>query len=163
MSKLFDRTLVIERPEKAVTFVDNHDTQPEQALVSFVEPWMKQLAYSVILLRKDGYPCVFYGDLYGIKHSGIKPVERIKTLMALRKLKAYGRQYDYFDHSSIIGWTREGDNMHYNSGLAVLASNNYDGEKRMYIGTSFAGEKFIDCLDNCSEVVTIDDEGCRSI
>ena len=64
---------------------------------SFVEPWMKQLAYATILLRKDGYPCVFYGDLFGIPHSNVQPVAMIKTLMALRKLKAYGRQHDYFD------------------------------------------------------------------
>ena len=102
---------------------------------------MKQLAYATILLRKDGYPCVFYGDLYGIPHSNVQPVAMIKTLMALRKLK-------------------EGDNRHLDSGLAVIGSNSFDAEKRMYVGTSFAGEKFIDCLDNCSDVVTIDSDGC---
>ena len=105
---------------------------------------MKQLAYATILLRKDGYPCIFYGDLYGIPHSNVEPVPMIKTLIALRKLKAYGRQHDYFDHRNIIGWTREGDNRHLDSGLAVIGS----------------GEKFIDCLDNCSDVVTIDSDGC---
>ena len=50
--------------------------------------------------------------------------------------------------------------MHLNSGLAVLMSNSFDAEKRMYVGTSFAGEKFIDCLDNCADVITIDDSGC---
>ena len=160
MSKLLDRTLIKENPAKAVTFVDNHDTQPGQALQSFVEPWMKQLAYATILLRQDGYPCVFYGDLFGIPHSNVKPVAMIKTLMALRKLKAYGRQHDYFDHPNIIGWSREGDNRHLDSGLAVIGSNSFDAEKRMYVGTSFAGEKFIDCLDNCSDVITIDSDGC---
>lgn len=87
---------------------------------SFVEPWMKQFAYATILLRKDGYPCVFYGDLFGIPHSNVQPVAMIKTLMALRKLKAYGRQHDYFDHKNVIGWTREGDNRHLDSGLAVI-------------------------------------------
>ena len=127
---------------------------------SFVEPWMKQLAYATILLRQDVYPCVFYGDLFGIPHSNVQPVAMIKTLMALRKLKAYGRQHDYFDHKNVIGWTREGDNRHLDSGLAVIGSNSFDAEKRMYVGTSFAGEKFIDCLDNCSDVVTIDSDGC---
>ncbi len=127
---------------------------------SFVEPWFKQLAYAVILLRKEGYPCVFFGDLFGIPHSNIPPVERIKTLLTLRKLKAYGRQHDYFDHKNVIGWTREGDNRHLDSGLAVLASNSVDSIKRMYVGTSFAGEKFIDCLDNCPDVITIDEQGC---
>lgn len=84
----------------------------------------------------------------------------IKTLLALRKLKAYGRQHDYFDHNNIVGWTREGDTRHLNSGLAVIVSNAGEGEKRMYVGTSFSGEKFIDCLDNCSDVVTIDEQGC---
>lgn len=159
MSKLLENTLVKERPEKAITFVDNHDTQPGQAIESFIEPWMKQLAYSIILLRAEGYPCVFYGDLYGIKYTKTKSVEKLKTLMALRKLKAYGRQYDYFDNPNIIGWTREGDNMHKNSGLAVISSNTFDGQKRMYIGTSFAGEQFIDILEHVPEKVTIDNEG----
>lgn len=160
MSQILANTLITSNPMKAVTFVDNHDTQPNQALQSFIEPWFKQFAYSVILLRKEGYPCVFYGDLYGMPYANIPPVERIKTLLKLRKIKAYGRQHDYFDHKNVVGWTREGDNMHLNSGLAVLMSNSFDAEKRMYVGTSFAGEKFIDCLDNCADVITIDDSGC---
>ena len=160
MSKLLDKTLVKENPSVAVTFVDNHDTQPGQALESFVEDWFKPIAYATILLRKEGYPCLFYGDFYGIQHSNNKPVERIKTLLALRKIKAYGRQHDYFDHPNVIGWTREGDTKHLDSGLAVIASNSYDAEKRMYVGTGFAGECFIDSLDNCPDVVHIDEQGC---
>lgn len=45
----------------------NHDTQPYQALEAPIEPFFKPLAYALILLRYDGYPCLFYGDLYGIK------------------------------------------------------------------------------------------------
>ena len=162
MSKILEGTLVKENPEKAVTFVDNHDTQPGQALQSFVEPWFKQFAYSLILLRKEGYPCVFYGDLFGMPHSNVKPVEMIKTILMLRKLRAYGNQRDYFDNPNVVGWTREGDNKYINSGLAVICSNSCDAEKRMYIGTSFNGEKFMDCLDNCPDVITIDKEGFRN-
>lgn len=39
--------------------MDNHDTQPGQALQSFVDEWFKQSAYAIILLREEGYPCVF--------------------------------------------------------------------------------------------------------
>ena len=163
MSKILDNTLVKENPSKAVTFVDNHDTQPGQALQSFVEPWLKQFAYAVILLRKEGYPCVFYGDLFGIPTSNMASVSMIKTLLMLRKLKAYGNQHDYFDNQNVIGWTREGDNKCLNSGLAVVCSNANDAEKRMYIGTSFAGAKFIDCLDNLPDVITIDAEGFRKL
>ncbi len=159
LSQIFERTLVKENPCKAVTFVDNHDTQPGQALESFVEEWFKPAAYSIILLRNAGYPCVFYGDFYGIPHDNVKPLESLKTLIKLRKEKAYGEQHDYLDNPNIIGWTLEGDELHIKSGLAVTISNAGDGEKRMYIGKSFAGEKFIDSLANCNEEITIDNEG----
>ena len=68
---IFDDTLVQSHPMNAVTFVDNHDSQPQESLESWVEDWFKQSAYALILLRKDGYPSVFYGDYYGI--GGEKP------------------------------------------------------------------------------------------
>ena len=52
--KVFDGTLVQNHPTSAVTFVDNHDSQPGQSLESFVEPWFNKIAYGLILLRKDG-------------------------------------------------------------------------------------------------------------
>lgn len=159
LSQILEHTLVKENPSKAVTFVDNHDTQPGQALESFVERWFKPAAYSLILLRNEGYPCVFYGDFYGIPHNQVEPLEKLELLIKLRKEKAYGEQHDYFDNRNYIGWTREGDQEHIKSGLAVVISNAGDGEKRMYIGTKFSGEKFIDSLENCEEIVEIDDGG----
>lgn len=160
LSKILDNTLVKENPSKAVTFVDNHDTQPEQALQSFVEPWFKSIAYSIILLRNEGYPCVFYGDYYGIPHNGVSKCEALETLLMLRKEKAYGNQNDYFDHPNYIGWTREGDIEHEKSGLAVVISNAGDGEKKMYIGNDKEGRIFIDALGNCEDEIIIDNEGC---
>ena len=83
----------------------------------------------------------------------------IIKIIDLRKEKAYGKQNDYFDNPNCIGWTREGDREHIKSGLAVLISNKFDAEKRMYIGTEFAGEKFIDSVGGCQEEVLIDNEG----
>ena len=160
MSKILEGTLVKENPSKAVTFVDNHDTQPGQSLQSFVQDWFKPAAYSIILLRDEGYPCIFYGDFYGIPHDKIPPVEELKTILEIRKEKAYGTQHDYFDHPDYIGWTREGDSEHLQSGIAVVISNSFDGEKRMYIGKNLIGEKFIDALGNCEDIVEIDNEGC---
>ena len=159
LSKILDHTLLKENSSKAVTFVDNHDTQPGQSLVSFVERWFKPAAYSIILLRNAGYPCVFYGDFYGIPHDNIEPMQELKTLIELRKEKSYGEEHDYFDNKNIIGWTREGDEEHLQSGLAVVISNAGAGEKKMYIGTKFAGEKFIDSLANCNDEIIIDNEG----
>lgn len=72
---------------------------------------------------------MFYGDYYGIEHNNIQKVKGLETLIMLRKEKAYGRQNDYFDHPNYIGFTRQGDDEHIKSGLAVVISNTYDGEK----------------------------------
>lgn len=159
LTKILDRTLTKENPSKSVPFVDNHDTQPGQSLQSFVEKWFKIPAYALILLRDEGYPCVFYGDLYGIKHDNIEPVKGLEDLITIRKEKAYGKQNDYFNNPNCIGWTREGDQEHIKSGLAVLISNKFDCEKRMYVGEKFSGEEFIDVIGNCDEKVIIDNEG----
>ena len=76
MRTILDNTLVKSHPDLAVTFVDNHDTQPGQSLNSWVQDWFKPQAYALILLRRDGYPCIFYGDYYGIPHNKI-PAKRI--------------------------------------------------------------------------------------
>ena len=159
LSTLLEGTLMKENPSKAVTFVDNHDTQPGQSLESFVAPWFKPVAYSIILLREEGYPCVFYGDFYGIPHDGIKRVPELKTLIQLRKDKAYGSQVDYFDSPQCIGWIRQGDEEHLKSGLAVVISNKEQTEKRMEIGKRFAGQKMIDALGNCKDMIEVDKEG----
>ena len=159
LSKILDNTLMKENPSKAVTFVDNHDTQPEQSLQSFINNWFKLPAYSIILLRNEGYPCVFYGDMYGIPHDNVLATEKLSLLLKLRKEKAYGNQTDYLDNPNFIGWTREGDEEHPDSGLAVVISNAGDGEKRMYIGNKFASKSFVDILGNCEDEVFIDDEG----
>ena len=159
LSKILDHTLMKENPSKAVTFVDNHDTQPGQSLQSFINNWFKLPAYSIILLRNEGYPCVFYGDMYGIPHDNVLATEKLDILLKLRKEKAYGNQTDYLDNPNYIGWTREGDEDHLDSGLAVVISNAGDGEKRMYIGKKFAGKLFVDILENCEDEVFIDDEG----
>lgn len=159
LSKILDNTLMKENPGRAVTFVDNHDTQPGQALQSWIPSWFKEIAYSIILLRREGYPCIFYGDYYGIQHDNIEPMENLKTLLLLRRDRAYGEQVDYFDDKNIIGFTRLGDDDHYKSGMAVIISDKYEGSKRMYVGTKFAGERFFDALGNKEDEITIGEDG----
>lgn len=159
LSKLLDNTLLKNNPDRCVTFVDNHDTQPGQSLESWVEGWFKESAYAIILLNKEGYPCIFYGDYYGIKHDDINPVGKLKDLLEIRKDRAYGEQIDYFDDPNVVGFTRLGDDEHYKSGLAVIISDKYDGYKRMYVGKKFAGEWFTDILDHQGDEIIIDAEG----
>ena len=79
--------------------------------------------------------------------------------MLLRKNKAYGEQVNYFDNPDIVGFTRLGDDNHYKSGMAVIMSDKYDGNKRMYVGEKFSGDKFIDALGHKEDEIIIDEEG----
>ncbi len=160
MSQIFEGTLVKTNPEKAVTFVDNHDTEPGQALQSWILDWFKPLAYSLILLRKDGFPCVFYGDYYGIPTKQVESKQSmLDILLKVRKYYAYGDQYDYFNSNHIIGFTRLGDYDHPNSGLAVVMSDQRGGCIQMNVGKKLANTVFYDCTGNLSETVYVDSEG----
>ncbi len=161
LRKLFEGTLVKERPKRAVTLVDNHDTQPGQALQSWVAGWFKLHAYALILLREEGLPCVFYGDLYGIAHSGIAPVgKKLEQLLRVRCDFAYGEQIEYFHNPDIVGFTRLGDAEHAHSGLAVVLTDREGGSLRMCMGASFIGKTLVDCLGNCQDKVVVEPDGC---
>ncbi|MFC4986173.1 alpha-amylase family glycosyl hydrolase [Salinicoccus siamensis] len=158
LTQIFDGTLVQEDPWNTVTFVDNHDTQPGESLESFIDDWFKQSAYALILLREDGFPCVFYGDYYGMDgEEGVG--ELIDPLLYARHNKALGEQQDYFDHPNTIGWVR----------LEKMKSKIPDapssfqmvwkkGSKKMYVGDEHSGEEWVDVTENREDVVTIDEK-----
>lgn len=158
MAHLFDGTLVGCRPHVAVTFVDNHDTQPGQALESWVSGWFRPAAYGLLLLRAFGYPCVFWGDVKGIPNNGYGPVAELPKLLRLRKRNAYGEERDYFDDTDVIGFTRAGDEAHPGSGLAFLCTNAMPGDKRMQVGKRLAGRRFR-CVMGKSPDVRVDRDG----
>ena len=155
LRSLFQGTLAGTRPDQAVTFVDNHDTQPGQALQSWVSGWCKPLAYACILLRQEGVPCVFYGDLYGIPHDGIPPVAELPKLLLARKFCAWGQQTDYLDDPDTIGWVRRGED----TAMAVVLTDGPGGSKRMCTGAGMAGEIFVDLLGNRKERIQIPENG----
>jgi alpha-amylase len=170
LTKIFDETLVAARPLQAVTVVDNHDTQPLQALEAPVEDWFKPLAYALTLLRKDGYPCVFYPDLYGATYRDrgrdgqmhdieLKKCEDIEKLVKARKIFSYGEQRDYFNDPHCIGWIREGSKENDGSGCAVVMSNANDGSKKMELGRQHAGKTFIDLLHKHDAEVKVEQNG----
>ena len=156
---IFNGTLVQLRPENAVSFVDNHDTQYGQSLESFVADWFKPLAYALILLRSQGEPCVFYSDYYGNPVQDRPMVPNLGKLIKLRRAYAYGEQEDYFERPDLIGWVRRGSPDFKDSGLAVVLSNGEGGSLRMNMGQACAGVVFRDVLGGCPEPVTIDAEG----
>lgn len=162
MRYILDNTLMKEQPSKAVTIVENHDTQPCQALASPVQDWFKPIAYALILLRQEGYPSVFYADYYGATYSDCGNITMashktiLDKLLAARKNFAYGAQYTYFDHWDIIGWTRLGDASHPRA-MAAIVSDGPGGSKWMYVGK--AGKTFTDVTGNRAGTVTTNADG----
>ncbi|KAJ5894965.1 hypothetical protein N7495_006656 [Penicillium taxi] len=163
LRKIFKGTLVEKSPKHAVTFVGNHDTQPGQSLETIIAPFFKPIAYALILLRAHGQPCVFYGDLYGIR-GGPGPLDcpsckgKLPILMRARRLYAYGEQCDYFDKRNCIGFVRYG-NIHHPWGLACIISNTVSTYKLMYVGINHAGAEWTDILGWCIGTVIIDRRG----
>ncbi|MBC8016622.1 MAG: alpha-amylase [Sporomusaceae bacterium] len=158
---IFDDTLVKSRPFNTVTFVDNHDSQPQGSLESWVGDGFKQSAYALILLRQEGYPCVFYGDYFGI--GGEEPIagkkEALDPLLYARYHKAYGEQDDYFDHPNTIGWVRRGILDIKFSGCAVVIANGDEGDKRMFVGEGRTGEIWVDLTRTREEQILIEEDG----
>lgn len=166
---IFNNTLTKEKPELAISFVDNHDTQPLQSLQSTVDFWFKPLAYALILLREQGIPCVFYPAVYEAKYAAMKDgeevyvelnkVNAVETMMKVRKDLAYGMQRDYFNDPNIIGWTREGADERPGSGCIVLLSNAESGSQTMSAGERHAHKTFVDCCGGRPEKVKLDASG----
>ena len=66
--------------------------------------------FACILLRQEGMPCVFHGDLYGIPHDSISPVTFLPRLLLARKYCAHGQQTDYLDaRTSLAGRIVQGE------------------------------------------------------
>lgn len=160
LRRIFDQTLVATNPLMCVTFVDNHDSQPGQSLESWVEGWFKPHAYALILLRRDGYPCVFAGDYVGLSDHNHENADtyRIDQMMWIRKALAWGDQTDYFETEHTIGWVRHGSDEHPNK-LAVVMTNGDMDQLWMDLGHEQAGRTFVDYLGHNDARVVIGDDG----
>jgi alpha-amylase len=156
---IFDGSIVAARPSLAVTFVDNHDTEPGQSLASWVEPWFKPIAYALILLRRDGYPCVYAADYWGGPHAP-DPLASfgllIDTLLQVRHAHGYGDQHDAFAQPNCIAWVRTGDAEHPGS-MVVVVSNGDAG--RVRVNAFAANALFADALGRAAGEVTADADG----
>ena len=112
------------------------------------------------MLRKDGIPCVFYGDYYGIPNKDVSSKQNIlDILLKVRKYYAYGEQTDYFNNMNLIGFIRKGDFEHSNSGLAVVMTDKEGGSITMNMGYNFSNTAFYDCTGNIQDIVVTDNDG----
>ncbi|KAF2703367.1 glycoside hydrolase family 13 protein [Pleomassaria siparia CBS 279.74] len=168
LREVFRDTLVERRPQNAVTFIRNHDTQKGQGMDTAIQYAFIAHAYSLLLLRQEGTPCVFFGDLYGITGPFPEPPScwgKLPGLLLARKLYAYGSQTDYFVRSDCIGWVRHGDSQRPDGLVVVLSwTQGTDIAQRapslvMNVGKKHAKETWSDVLGFEWSVVTIDDDG----
>ena len=120
-----------EQPALAVTFVENHDYEFGRAFDSHVQDWFKPLAYTYILLRDKGYPCVFFADYYGSDPASQYNVyppgqEYIDILLKLRSQFALGEER-YYEKKNIVGWIRNGFVPGAKGAMAAVISNSSGG------------------------------------
>jgi len=168
LRRIPDGTVMQARPTHALPFWDNHHTRPVPARGLTVEPWFKPLAYALILLRAEGYPCIFYPDYYGAEYDDrgrdgnsyhiSLPAHRflIDRFLQARRDHAYGPQLDWFDHPNTIGWTRLGDSSHPKA-LGVIMSNGSDGVKWMRVDR--VNTSFTDITGHSAEPVITNADG----
>ena len=161
LREIFENTLVSTHPTLAVTFVDNHDSQKGQSLQSWVGDWFKPLAYTLILMRDEGYPCVFWGDYYGINQEDGYPASKpwIDKILKARASSAHGQQDDYFDNNDTIGWVRHGDEEHPTKSATLIHNGTEKTSLMMFVGKEQANKEFSDVLSYDDERVVIDEEG----
>lgn len=159
LSTIFAGTLSEADSLSSVTFVENHDTQPGQSLESPVADWFKPLAYALILLRREGYPCVFYPDYYGVEggeHPMVSHRMLLDAMLDARKRFHFGDQHDYLDHPNCIAWVRTGDAEHPGS-MVVVMSNGGEGTKR--VNTFAKHATFVDRTGHVADEITTGDDG----
>lgn len=161
MREIYHGSILEVMPTRALTFVDNHDSQLGQALESWVADWFKPLAYALILLREEGYPCIFYGDYYGCQGEQKTPpfAPILDILLKARKEYAYGEEKMLFDHSNCVAIQRMGDSEHPNSGLLCIMSNGEAGYKDVCFTQGKAGKVFYDLTGYSTEEITLDENG----
>lgn len=164
LRKVFDKSLVSIEPEHAVTFVTNHDTQETQSLAAPVQQWFIVHAYALILLRKAGQPCVFWGDVFGTggPQSRLPACGgRLTRLIKARQLYAHGSQEDNFSGDrQCVAWSRRYTQHGTVQGLTVIVSISWSWKKmRIRVGRECAGQIWTDLMGWAWSGVLIDENG----
>ena len=136
-------------PEKAVTFVSNHDTEKDSNTDNFISGVNKMKAYAYILTH-DGYPTIFYNDYEGDKKEEMKRLIKIHNSIAsgtIEVLELNEKQYIM---------RRNGDGS--NPGL-VLYINLSNSNSPVTVSTTWNNKKLYDYSGNVKETPHTDENG----
>ena len=114
-------------PDKAVTFVENHDTDlnPSQQIVT-----NKILGYAYIL-TSEGYPCVYYRD-YDTGPDGYKLKPQIDNLIWIHEKLAAGSTVQRFKDFDVFAYERLGG-----AHLLVGLNNDPAAPRTITVATGF--------------------------
>jgi alpha-amylase len=139
-------TLMAEQPTRAVTFVENHDFQLGRGVRAHVEEWIKPLAYAFILLRRGGWPVVFFPDFYGSHEQdaqlGQPPGrEYLTLLLQLRRQAALGEERFHADRN-VAGWVRMGGVPGALGAMAVVINIAGHGVRAVRLDTGRTSRRF---------------------
>ena len=173
LTTLFEGTVVQTHPDLAVTFVDNHDSDPAQEVGGWVADAFKPHAYAAVLLRAGGLPCVFGGDVDFLRAGVGLPGNEgdaapdappltnhsvvIERLMDARRRFGFGAQEDLTVEPTHRGWIRRGTDDH--PGVMVVVLNAGNEEVTVPADTDRPGEAFRELVrpDEEPEVVAGED------
>lgn len=140
------------RPDKAVTFVGNHDLDDRKDVHpdNTIPKNKKLMAYAYILTH-SGYPCIFYTDY---ENSANKP--KIQKLMLINRSLAIGEEKFHLASNTEYVASRLGKGK--SPGL-VLFLNNGNTPAERTITTHFKGKTLIDYTGNSTERFATNNEG----
>ena len=142
--------------DKAITFIDNHDTGRDKVEYNAPISKFKMQAYTYILTRGQGKPRVFWKDYY---QNGYK--NELRKLLEVRKYYAYGPGREVNNNGNqVYSYIREGLDENPRTGLVAMISSGTSGDvvsKR--IKTNKPNTTFYDYTRNIKESITTDENG----
>ena len=140
--------------DKAVTFVDNHDTSRGKLSPGVAN--YKYQAYSYILLREKGTPCIFWKDYY---QQGMK--NGLDKLLLARKYFAYGQGYEVNNNDpDVYSYVRKGRDEVTGDGLVMMISDGYEQEIiTKKINSRQPNTRFYDLTGNIKGFVKTNENG----
>jgi alpha-amylase len=164
MEEAFDRfddlnyldgnTLRKVNPDKAVTFVANHDTEKDENEDNRIATENKMKAYAYILTH-DGYPTIFYSDYENETFN-----EEIKQLIEIHNSLAVGDvEVLHVDNDEYL-MKREGNAE--NPGLILYISTG-STTKRRNVQTNWNNVTLLDYSGNSTYTPTSDENGMVTI
>ena len=140
------------RPDKAVTFVGNHDVDDRNDVHpdNTIPKNKKLMAYAYILTH-SGYPCIFYTDYENSTNK-----TKLQKLMLINRSLAAGEEKFHLASNTEYVASRLGKGK--SPGL-VLFLNNGNTPAERTITTHFKGKILIDYTGNSTERFATNNEG----